>query len=64
MDDMSYGIWRFNLWRKDIPGLNTYTMIEEWVERLALVPGEDMTVEKWEKRLEEYNRLQLFGNHI
>jgi hypothetical protein len=64
MDDLGYCCWRFNLWYKDIPGINTYDLIDDWVSKLALVPGEDMTAEKWEKRLDEYNSLQFLGNYI
>ncbi len=64
MDDFGYGAWRFMLWTKGIPGINTYTLIDEWVGKYALMPGEEMTAEKWEKRLEEYNDLQLLGNYI
>lgn len=52
MDQWSYGVWRWKLWSKSIPGIDTYDLIEECVSKGLLIPGEEMTEELWVKRQE------------
>jgi hypothetical protein len=54
MSNFAYCAWRFNLWTQNLPTLNTYNSIDDWVARRVIKPGEMPTKEEWEERLNEW----------